>query len=401
MVRMTDLLKKAGQQLGVTRKQAPSENGQPPIPGKETGRIKKDAARSEESEKRGISERHKLPSQEQINFSDMLLGSKKEPMLEKQDIAQSMRSYIPDEEETKKLYLEAIEVVKKTFGIYKDGGKIEIEDTLNSGRKIVNNIILGSRQLLKLFHESDSLEFYTYYNAVNVSVLSVEIGIAYNYNKSTLLDLAMVGLLHDMDLVRNKDVIDKPEKLDEDRIKEIKKHPLNVALYVDNAFNFSKEKVNAVLQHHERKGGQGYPSGLTDMDIHDLAVIVGISDTYEAMTHSRPYRKKIPAHTAILSILEQGKELFPIEAIKALVSRVSLYPVGSWVELNTGEICRVLRTNLDSPLRPVVNILMDKERNKLREVRTIDLRKIPSLYITKEVTEQMDIEIDEEGGDSK
>lgn len=379
MVRMTDLLKKAKKQLGLSSKESQLEGGEVSAPEKES--ISKTREHKE-----------KVPPRERVDFSEMLLGPKKDALLEKEDISESIKKSVTDEEESKKLYFEAIEIVKKIFTLYKDNGTIDEDEILNTGRRIVNSVILGSQQLLKLFHELDSTEFYTYYNAVNVSTLSVEIGIAYNYNKSTLLDLAVVGLLHDMDLIKNKEIIDQPQKLEDHLIKEIRKHPLNVALYVDNAFKFSEKKVNAILQHHERKEGQGYPAGLTEEDIHDLAVIVGIADTYEAMTHSRPYKKRIPPHTAVLSIIEQGKELFPAEAIKALISRVSLYPVGSWIELNTGEICNVITTNLNAPLRPVVSVLMDKERNKFREIRVVDLRKIPSLYITKEVTEEIDIE---------
>ena len=68
-----------------------------------------------------------------------------------------------------------------------------------------------------------------------------------------------------------------------------------------------------------------------------------------------------------------------------MVACVGLYPLGSWVELNTGDICRVLMTSPDSPLRPVVSIVMDKERKQLKQIRTVDLQKIPSLYIKQAV----------------
>jgi len=139
--------------------------------------------------------------------------------------------------------------------------------------------------------------------------------------------------------------------------------------------------ITAILQHHEREQGQGYPAGLSEGDIHDYALIVGIADTYEAMTHSRPYKEKSPPNIAIVNIINSGKELFPNRAIKALVSRIGLYPVGTWVELNTGEICKVIKINPDSPLRPVISILKDKDKNEFRDIKVVDLMKIPSLYI--------------------
>jgi HD-GYP domain-containing protein (c-di-GMP phosphodiesterase class II) len=189
--------------------------------------------------------------------------------------------------------------------------------------------------------------------------------------------------------VKSGHIIDKPSKLDKDEFEEIKKHPLNAAIYVDNAFKFSEQMINAILQHHERNGGKGYPVGLDETNIHDLAMIIGIADTYEAMIHSRPYKERMSPDKAILNIINFGKELFQNRVIKALVSRVGLYPVGSWVELNTGEICKVLMVNSESPLRPVVSILKDKNKDEFREIKTVDLGKTPSLYI-KQIAEKID-----------
>ena len=382
MVRMTDLLKKA--------KKLEVKKGLPPVE-------KKRAPLSEEKPIKSTAPEEKVVKKEEptagepVEFSKLLLERAKESPAKKEDVAHKfMKASIPDEKETKELYFEVIEFVKSMFNTYKNDGEVNRDDMTNTSHKIVNNVIAGPREMLKLCHELDSPELYREYNALNVSILSVEIGIAYKYNKSILLDLAIVGLLHDMDLMKNKKIIDKPEKLHEKELKVIKRHPLNLATFTDNAFNFKEEMVKAILQHHERRGGGGYPAGLTDRDIHDLAEIVGIADTYEAMTHSRPYKGKMLPHEAVLNIIHNGKKLFSNEAIKALVYCIGLYPVGSWVELNTGEIGKVLMTNPDSPLRAVVGLLMDKDRNKFREIRIINLQKMPSLYI-KGVIEKIDI----------
>ena len=318
-----------------------------------------------------------------------MLTKKPGPSQDREGLAHKfMQESVPDEEQTKQLYFNAVEQVKTVFGLYKEGKRISKDDVIDIGQKIVNNIILGSGEALRLVHELDSLEQHRYYNAVNVSILSVHMGIVYNYNKSTLLDLAIIGLLHDMALIKHQDAIDIPSRLTNEQLKEIRKHPLNIATYVDVAFNFKDEMVKSILQHHERKKGQGYPEGLTESDIHELAMIVGLADTYEAITHARPYKKKSSARDAILNIINNEKDFFSKEVIKALVTCVGLFPTGTWAELNTGEICKVLSTNPDAPLRPVVSILMDKDKNRFREIRTIDLSKMPSLYIKREIEEK-------------
>lgn len=404
MVRMTDLLKKVKMQISkkeelptlgkeqlsiakitkeeVKKPPALEEKEAPPVSKKEPAIIEEEYAKPTTRKK------EETPAVKPVVFSDIFLRKADESLSRHEDItSRFMRTSMPDEEEIKKLYFESIASIRKIFNGYKDGAAIDEKEIMDMANKLVNNIMLGSRTLLKLFHESDSLELYIYYNAVNVAILSIEIATAYNHNKSSLINLAVIGLLHDMGLMKNKDIIDTPKKLADKELNLIKQHPLNIAAFVDNALKLTKEVVNGILQHHERQNGQGYPTGLTDVEIQDLAEIVGIADTYESMTHSRPYKEKMTPHAAILDMINKCKNLFPNELIKALVSRVGLYPTGSWVQLNTGEICKVLETSPDFPLRPVISILMDKDKRKFREIRTLDLQKTPSLYI-KNVVEK-------------
>lgn len=373
MVRLTDLLKKINKQIG------PKEE-QPKKPF-----LSPEESTTEKLTKPKLPEEEKLTKKvDQLAFSEMLLQEEKKSLLEEKGIeANLMATSLPNEEETKKLYFEALRVIRKQFYSYRDQGVINWEVVKGIANKITNNIISGSPVLLDLFHRLDSLRLYLYHNAINTSILAVAIGMVYKYNKSILLDLATAGLLHDIDFIRIKDIIYKPKELNEAEIKEIRKHPENLADFLKKLTNFENGIFKAVLQHHERKDGQGYPVGLTEKNIHELAFIIGIADTYEALTHSRPYKTKMNSHSAISKLIEIGNDLFPNNLIKKLVSTVGLYPIGSWVELNTGEICKVLKSNTNFPLRPIVVILLDKERNKLEEMRTIDLCAMPSLHITR------------------
>lgn len=369
MVRMTDLFKKAKKQL--EGREGQSSKDESPTP--------------------ATSEKEEAPEKVQVEFLKLLSPETKEPLLGKEAVSRTfMKASIPDTEETKKLYFEAVEFVKKIFTAYKDIDTLNMDEVINMAEEIVNNILLGGRVLLRLTHELDSpSEDYSYYDAVNVSILCVEMGAVYKYNKSVLLDLAVIGLLHDMSLRKMEHIIDKNEKLTEEELIEMRKHPLNIANYLRENFSIKEEIVHGILQHHERVKGQGYPSGLTEKSTHELAMIAAMADTYEAMTHFRPYKESYHPKVAILNIINGGKDLFSKQAIKALIACTGIYPIGSWVELNTGEIGKVLDLNPDSPLRPIVNVLLDKDRNKLERVKTVDLLKTASIYI-KQAIDEMD-----------
>ena len=86
-------------------------------------------------------------------------------------------------------------------------------------------------------------------------------------------------------------------------------------------------------------------------------------------------------------MIEAADTDFARKALKILIKHVGIYPVGTFVLLNTQEIAEVARANDNFPLRPVVNVLYVSE-GKLALLRTVDLLSNPSLYITGTLTRE-------------
>ncbi|NQT94842.1 MAG: hypothetical protein HQ572_00175, partial [Candidatus Omnitrophica bacterium] len=110
--------------------------------------------------------------------------------------------------------------------------------------------------------------------------------------------------------------------------------------------------------------------------------VIGLVDIFEAMTHSRSYKGPEQPHIAIRTIIEDFKDGFDSHIIKALVDNIGIYPVGTWVRLDTDEIALVIDTNSGSPLSPKVNILYDNRKERLQEPRTVDLSRQSNIHIT-------------------
>ncbi|MBI4712649.1 MAG: hypothetical protein HY762_05030 [Planctomycetes bacterium] len=91
--------------------------------------------------------------------------------------------------------------------------------------------------------------------------------------------------------------------------------------------------------------------------INEYAKIIGLADTFEAITHARPHRPSRSGQAAIKELIETAAEQFDKEVLKVLVKRIGIYPVGTWVKLNTGEVARVVRVNEMFPLRPNVMVM--------------------------------------------
>lgn len=119
-------------------------------------------------------------------------------------------------------------------------------------------------------------------------------------------EIYRAGLLHDVGKIRIPgDVINKPGKLTDDEFELIKIHPVTGYHILKGISENTKIALGAKF-HHERYDGNGYPNGLSGENIPEIARIIGVADTYDAMTSNRSYRKILP-QDKVRSEIEEGK----------------------------------------------------------------------------------------------
>lgn len=128
----------------------------------------------------------------------------------------------------------------------------------------------------------------------------------------------------------------------------------------------------------------GFPEGLLEKIKQDkeLDEIIRLADVYDGQSHPPAYRHGIIPHETLASIIGAGK-LFDPGLVKILLSELSLYPKGSWLQLCTGQIGKVISTNKEYPLRPVVKIFIE-HMGEIEE-KIIDLSKNNLIYVLRPV----------------
>lgn len=226
-------------------------------------------------------------------------------------------------------------------------------------------------------------------HAIGLTIFSLKIGIAMEYDNERLLNLAMVAFLHDIGMYKiSSEILNKEGRLSEEELKEIQRHPEIGAEILSGLGEEYKWLAPISLQVHERADGSGYPRGLKDEEIHEYAYIVGLVDTYSAMIKDRPYRDRIEKNKAMRSIIVSSKGRFPVKILKVFLNEISFFPINSFVKLNDYSVGRVITTNPAFPLKPTVEILYDSMGNRLKGTRIVDLSKDPLLYITGSVDEK-------------
>lgn len=290
---------------------------------------------------------------------------------------------IANVEQAHELYQELAGLAKKTYA----SDAVFNTDTVNQIKASLEKVV----DLLNTSNHKDVLQLcladyavlgdHLYYHVVNVCIICVEMGVGFHFERFRLIELGIAAFLHDIGEVGLLSLINKPEMLTAEEFSQIKDHP-NKGYQIVGALSkdLSLMVLDAVRQEHERMDGSGYPQGLRDAAINEYARIIGLVDVYEALTHQRLYRGKQTPVDSVKTILS-NKGLFDTKAIKILIERIGMFPIGTVVKLNTQEVGIVLKGNLELPLRPTVCILLDAYGKELKQPKKIDLAENSMIYI--------------------
>ena len=140
----------------------------------------------------------------------------------------------------------------------------------------------------------DAKDKYTHGHSSRVAAYSREIARRAGFSETEQDNIYMMGLLHDVGKIGIQDaIINKAGRLTDEEFASIKTHPSVGAEILKNISDFP-ELVIGARWHHERFDGKGYPDGLTGENIPEMARIIAVADTYDAMTSNRSYRGALP-----------------------------------------------------------------------------------------------------------
>ena len=229
---------------------------------------------------------------------------------------------------------------------------------------------------------------YLAFHQARVAVMALRIGLNVGYERRRLIPLGMAGCLIDVGLWHLPEtLLRRLDTLAGDELVAYRSHPRLSADLVRRWAPPDESIVAAILGHHEREQGQGFPQGLTGAAVETDAKILGLADTYTSLTVPPTARPRLRPHEAVREIVKSRHEAFPSPLIKALLSEISVFPPGTVVRLNTEEIGRVIAVNRNHPLRPRVEIMADGRGQRLPAPKTVDLAESPFIYITGPVIE--------------
>lgn len=283
-----------------------------------------------------------------------------------------------------KTRVETIRMTKKAFENFRGSQVIQVAGLQNIVRKIIEDA-MGNHQALIHLTDIRTHDDYTFAHSINVCLISVMIGLKMRLKEQELFDLAMGAILHDLGkMLVPSAILNKPAALSPAEWEEMRVH-------ADKGFEILRKQgavslvsAHVAYQHHENYDGSGYSRGLRGQDIHRYARIVAVADIYDAVTSDRPYRRAYLPHEAYEIIAaSRGTKLDP-KVTDVFLENVALYPVGSTVLLDTGEVGVVLNAHPKLQARPVVKVVVDAAGAPwVGPEKVIDLTRELTRFITK------------------
>lgn len=208
---------------------------------------------------------------------------------------------------------------------------------------------------------------YTFEHALHVSLLCMVFGIHCGWPRHEVRQAGLAGLLFDLGKLRiPKALLNKPAPLTETEWQLFHQHP-KWTRYLLEKSGFDQEVIQACYYHHERPDGRGYPVRRLGTQVPLAARLIRLLDAFDAMISYRPYARQRTVYEAIRVLYKGRNTEFDAALVDQFIELMGVYPMGTLVELSSGEVAIVIGQNHDARLLPKVSIIRDRNKNPVNE----------------------------------
>ncbi|HEX7044559.1 MAG TPA: HD-GYP domain-containing protein [Burkholderiales bacterium] len=234
--------------------------------------------------------------------------------------------------------------------------------------------VIRNPDALTCFTQLKNKDQYTAQHSLRVCILALAFGRHLGFDRPTLETLGIGALLHDIGKLKVPgELLNKPGALTEQEFVVMQTHVPRGVEILERLAHIPRPAIEVARCHHERYSGGGYSAGLRGDEIGLFGMIGGIVDCYDAVTSDRPYRAGLAAHAALKQLYDlRGRDFHP-GLVEQFIQCMGIYPIGSVVELNTGEVGVVIAMNRVRRLKPRVTLVLNPQCVPYGTPVTVDL----------------------------
>jgi HD-GYP domain-containing protein (c-di-GMP phosphodiesterase class II) len=277
------------------------------------------------------------------------------------------------------VYTRNEEVVRDIFASVRAGRTLDAERVEQAVYGMTDSVLRNPDALL-LFSQLKEKGQYTLSHALDVAVYMIAFGRFLQMERNDIALLGYLGMLQDIGKVRvPNELIEKRERLTEEEFARAKQHVRDSVEILRATSGLPPMLPELAGLHHERHDGSGYPSGLKGKDIGRIGSIAGIIDTFDALTAQRPYAQPVAPSAALNMLYKWRGTFFDGALVEQFIRCIGIFPVGSTVELNSGEVGIVIAQNLEKRLQPRVMVIRDAKGQPLKPQKLLDLSRNPKV----------------------
>jgi HD-GYP domain-containing protein (c-di-GMP phosphodiesterase class II) len=261
--------------------------------------------------------------------------------------------------------------------------KVRVERLLEAGqvRAAVGNMtasMLRNPDALMLFAAMRERGGYQLERALDVAVYMIALARFLGMSEEDIELSGLVGLLQDIGMLDLPPaLLQKPGRLEPAEFRVVQGHVGRGCDILAATHGLPSTVARLAAMHHERFDGSGYPRALRSGTIETVGAMAGIADTFDALTVKRPYAEAMSPSNALNLLFRMRDKLFHGYLVEQFIRCIGYFPVGSIVELNSGEIGVVVAQNAEHRLQPKVMVVRDPQGQPLRPQKFLNLAKLP------------------------
>ncbi len=285
--------------------------------------------------------------------------------------------------EAEDFYRELVGFVERVFTNFVTRNEIPERQIGDMIKRAIDMVRSHRRYILRLSEMKIGEKNYIVAHSSKTAVVSVAIGMTLRQPPHKLIELGTAALLHEIGMIRLPPQLYMSQKQLSDKERQAISAHTVLGFKILRQMSFPMSVCLAVLECRENVDGSGYPRKLTSEKISLFAKIIMVAGSFAAITSKRPYRAPTDGHSAILDMLQQRGKMYDETVLKALISNLSIYPIGTYVQLANGTKGMVVDTNAQNARAPLVRIISGANGELYAEQPMVDTASSQELRVVR------------------
>ncbi len=280
----------------------------------------------------------------------------------------------------KRAHLGTVKTMREVVAALRANRALDAHSVEQAVRSMTESVLRNPDALL-LFSQLREKGDYTHEHALDTAVYMTTFGRFLQLPVEQITLLGYVGLMQDVGKLRVPNpILTKRERLTPEETEEVRRHVQHSVDILRASPGLPPQLAELAALHHERHDGSGYPRGLKGAEIGMIGSIAAIADTFDALTGQRVYAKAVSPSTALSMLYKWRGALYDAALVEQFIRCIGIFPLGSVVELNSGETGIVIAQNTEKRLQPRVMVIRDAAGAELKPQKLLDLGREPKTY---------------------